>query len=177
MSGSSAMTALAAAFMRSRARLSFGFSKPYLLENLDNQTAQVSGLQYEKRVWLMVLPHLVKPRPSILTTIHVFGRRLSGCSKCLTYSNLELHISHKLSRETRGVLYLELAILSCLGAVTCSVKHSRLSLPDKNKEQRYRSSGENQPTGEPRRSSGPPGWRGTLIAWHPIQSIPREICR
>jgi hypothetical protein len=34
MSGSSAMTAFAAAFMRSSARRSFGFSKEYLLENL-----------------------------------------------------------------------------------------------------------------------------------------------
>lgn len=34
MSGSSAITALAAAFMSSRARLSFGFSNSYLVENL-----------------------------------------------------------------------------------------------------------------------------------------------
>lgn len=34
MSESSAMTALAAAFMRSSARLSFGFSKPYFVANL-----------------------------------------------------------------------------------------------------------------------------------------------
>src|SRR3569833_288463 len=34
MSGSSVMTALAAAFMRSRARLSLGFSKPYLAQSL-----------------------------------------------------------------------------------------------------------------------------------------------
>ncbi len=38
---------------------------------------------------LSVDTYLVKPRPSIRTTIHVFGRRLSGCSNCLTYSNLE----------------------------------------------------------------------------------------
>lgn len=34
MSGSSVMTCLAAAFMRSIARRSFGFSKEYLAENL-----------------------------------------------------------------------------------------------------------------------------------------------
>jgi hypothetical protein len=34
ISGSSVMTALAAAFMRSSARRSFGFSKEYLFENL-----------------------------------------------------------------------------------------------------------------------------------------------
>ena len=35
ISGSSLRTALAAAFMRSRARRSFGFSNSYLAENLD----------------------------------------------------------------------------------------------------------------------------------------------
>jgi hypothetical protein len=35
ISGSSVKTALAAAFMRSSARLSFGFSKAYLFENLE----------------------------------------------------------------------------------------------------------------------------------------------
>lgn len=32
--------------------------------------------------------HLWNPRPSIRTTIHVWGRRLSGCSNSLTYSYL-----------------------------------------------------------------------------------------
>lgn len=70
-SGSSVMTVLAASFMRSRALLSLGFSNEYLLANLApfrfslmlSLYANPSGLSY-----------LVKPRPSILTTIHVFGR-------------------------------------------------------------------------------------------------------
>lgn len=34
------------------------------------------------------MAYLWKPLPSIRTTIHVLGSRMSGCSKSLTYSNL-----------------------------------------------------------------------------------------
>lgn len=75
------MTAFAAAFMISRALLSLGFSKSYLLHILqglcEHDPRDIGGVAY-----------LVKPLPSILTTTHVLGSRMSGCSKALTYSNL-----------------------------------------------------------------------------------------
>lgn len=83
-SGSSAMTDLAASFMRSRALLSFGFSNEYLLANLARFTF---SLAFSLRA-NSTLSYLVKPRPSILTTIHVFGMSWSGCSNCFTYSHL-----------------------------------------------------------------------------------------
>lgn len=43
MSGSSVMTVLAAAFMRSSALLSFGFSKPYFAANLDRYVSERTG--------------------------------------------------------------------------------------------------------------------------------------
>jgi hypothetical protein len=80
ISGSSVMTALAAAFMSSRARRSLGFSKACLSENLLKINLICNHCRGETHLW--------KPRPSIRTTIHVFGSRRSLCSKVFTYSYL-----------------------------------------------------------------------------------------
>lgn len=111
ISGSSAMTALAAAFMRSRARLSFGFSKPYLLANLGEGEHGFLDTQRQGRgQWMNAAAYLVNPLPSILMTIHVFGSSLSGCSNCLTYSNLQ-YVSHDLfAGNAMPDAYFELAM-------------------------------------------------------------------
>jgi hypothetical protein len=76
---------LAAAFMRSSARRSFGFSKPYLAHILDG-ISRVHVIATEpSRVYF------VKPLPSTLTTIHVLGSRGSDVSKLRTYSNLRTY--------------------------------------------------------------------------------------
>ena len=73
--------------------------------------------------------HFLKPRPSMRTTIHVFGSRLSACSNCRTYSYLDaqswqrahtaflllgqesrLHRVRKTPGETEDGAHLELAI-------------------------------------------------------------------
>lgn len=84
MSGSSVMTALAAAFMRSSARRSFGFSNAYLFENLARIRIRIHFHRCRKKVYLW------KPLPSMRTTIQVFGSRRSGCSNAFTYSYLQL---------------------------------------------------------------------------------------
>ena len=57
--------------------------------------------------------YFVKPRPSMRTTIHVLGKRLSGCSNALTYSNLHYHLVVVLARNRKTLTaYLEFAILS-----------------------------------------------------------------
>lgn len=86
------MTAFAASFMRSKALRSFGFSNEYLLANL------VSTLEPcpSSRLHDDDFAYLVKPRPSILTTTHVFGKRTSGCSNCFTYSHLRASESEEL---------------------------------------------------------------------------------
>jgi hypothetical protein len=78
------MTASAARFIRSRARLSLGFSKLYRAENLGRETGSF-GLISSTYLW--------NPLPSNRTTIQVFGRILSDCSNARTYSYLELNIS------------------------------------------------------------------------------------
>jgi hypothetical protein len=83
------MTALAASFMRSSARLSLGFSKPYLVAKLLEVRHVLWYLGHAQGKRVCKRPYLVKPRPSTLITIHVFGRSLSGCSNCLTYSYLK----------------------------------------------------------------------------------------
>ncbi len=85
MSGSSVTTALAAAFMRSSARLSLGFSKSYLAHSL---AAGKPGNRAAGKCRDAAVTHFVKPRPSILTTIQVLGSSVSGSSNCFTYSNL-----------------------------------------------------------------------------------------
>jgi hypothetical protein len=59
---------------------------------------------------LLKLTDLWKPRPSIRTTIHVFGRRMSGCSKALTYSYLRAMLSHGLVKDLGQ--YLEFAMMT-----------------------------------------------------------------
>lgn len=83
-SGNSVITAFAASFMRSSALRSFGFSKEYLLANLDFIRRMFRLFHLRMRSYA----YFVNPRPSILTTIHVFGRSTSGCSNCFTYSHL-----------------------------------------------------------------------------------------
>lgn len=89
-SGISVITAFAASFMRSNALRSFGFSNEYLLANL------ISIKLVFKLSVFVAIAYFVKPRPSILTTIHVFGRSVSGCSNCFTYSHLRAGESERL---------------------------------------------------------------------------------
>lgn len=49
ISGRSVTTALAAAFMRSRALLSFGFSKPYLAHILEREWRQIYAFRVALR--------------------------------------------------------------------------------------------------------------------------------
>lgn len=55
---------------------------------------------------------LVKPRPSILTTIQVLGSRPSGCSKLFTYSYL--HSCQLVDAARKLQNYLEFAIIVAL---------------------------------------------------------------
>lgn len=54
---------------------------------------------------------LWKPRPSIRTTIHVFGKRISSRSKFFTYSYLPV-LAHRGGCPNCGKTYLELAMAS-----------------------------------------------------------------
>lgn len=90
MSGKSATTTLAAKFMRSSALRSFGFSKPYLAHILSETQGRVRpwSKKVERGEREHVFGYFVKARPSIRTTIQVFDKRESACSKARTYSNL-----------------------------------------------------------------------------------------
>jgi len=54
---------------------------------------------------------LWKPRPSIRTTIHVFGKRISSRSKFFTYSYLPV-LAHEGGLSKLRKTYLELAMAS-----------------------------------------------------------------
>jgi hypothetical protein len=58
--------------------------------------------------------YLWKPLPSMRTTIHVFGRSRSGCSKAFTYSYLRNLISTPV-RVRLWSTYFEFAIFQCCG--------------------------------------------------------------
>src|SRR6266566_6419612 len=106
MSGRSLTTALAAAFMRSSALLSFGFSKPYFAQSPQG----VSVHDGRRPGWAST--YLVKPLPSIRTTIQVLGSRISGCSNCFTYSYLVRTVGQSSFQvaATPGMAHFELAM-------------------------------------------------------------------
>ena len=103
MSGNSVITAFAAAFMRSIARRSFGFSKEYLFENLSESIICRVGLVSPVQAWVWPT-YLWKPRPSMRMTIQVFGIRRSGCSKSFTYSYLQELAHTDLNRYIKCLL-------------------------------------------------------------------------
>ena len=90
----SSMRTKAVASMRSRARASFGFSKPWSAVNLQilNAKLLVKIMSSGETTSSYKMPYFVKPLPSSRITIQHPGNKRSSCSNSLTYSNLELAI-------------------------------------------------------------------------------------